>query len=186
MGVCFWNFSDRTIGWGVIDPCTQGVACVHARKGLHSQGSMWLDQNGQKNASPFSSTFSFGHSKCFIFVKLVFTMCKVKISYDGLTAVLLKQHKMQLLACQSKKTLSRFWVSRFNSRPCRFAASCSRVFTKTYRQLHQGGLFPPIRDQSRAAGRADQWERSQRGFLLGKLHACPPPYHDFTESWLFV
>ena len=87
MGVCFWNFSDRTIGWGVIDPCTQGVTCVHARKGLHSQGSMWLDQNGQKNASPFSSTFSFGHSKCFIFVKLVFTMCKVKISYDGLTAV---------------------------------------------------------------------------------------------------
>ena len=28
MGVCFWKFSDRTIGWGVIDPCTQVVACT--------------------------------------------------------------------------------------------------------------------------------------------------------------
>ena len=32
MGVRFWNFSDRTIGCGVIDPCTQSVARVHARK----------------------------------------------------------------------------------------------------------------------------------------------------------
>ena len=31
-GSGIWNFSDRTIGCGVIDPCTQGVACVHARK----------------------------------------------------------------------------------------------------------------------------------------------------------
>ena len=33
-GSGIWNFSDRTIGCGVIDPCTQGVACLHVPAGF--------------------------------------------------------------------------------------------------------------------------------------------------------
>ena len=46
----------------------------------------------------------------------------------------------------------------------------------------------PITGRSRAAGPTDQPERSQRGFLLGRLQAwyCPSPYHDILgHDFLF-
>ena len=81
----------------------------------------------------------------------------------------------QSLACfrSMLSTVSRFGASRFNSRPCRFAAFSSRVFTKTYRQLHQGGV--PLTNQKSVQGcRPNRPMRTltARISTKGKLQAC--------------
>ena len=88
----------------------------------------------------------------------------------------------------SKNTSSRFVASRFNSRPCRFAAFRSRVFTKTYRQLHQGGV--PLTNHRPVQGcRPNGPIRTLTARISTRQAAsmiCPSPYHDILgHDFLF-
>ena len=88
----------------------------------------------------------------------------------------------------SKNTSSRFVASRFNSRPCRFAAFRSRVFTKTYRQLHQGGV--PLTNHRPVQGcRPNGPTRTLTARISTRQAAsmiCPSPYHDILgHDFLF-